>query len=86
MEERKDLNPGLHVYAHTAQIHEHVHTCAKGRGNEDRDHFVPVLGISISASWGSGLKLSTPAESSELSFTAGVQVADRLYDMSRFLY
>lgn len=75
------------MFMHTAaQIHEHVNTYAKGGGNENRYHFVPVLGISISASWGSELKLSTPAESSELSFTAAVQVADLLYDMSRFLY
>lgn len=73
------------MFMHTT-AHEHVNTYAKGGGNENRYHFVPVLGISISASWGSELKLSTPAESSELSFTAAVQVADLLYDMSRFLY
>lgn len=55
----------------TAQIHEHVNTYAKGGESENRYHFIPVLGISISASWGSELKLSTPAESSELSLLVG---------------
>lgn len=87
MKERKGPQPLASMFMHTtAQVHEHVHTYAKGRGNENRYHFVPVLGISISASWDSELKLSIPAESSELSYTAGVQMADLLNDMRWFLY